>query len=223
MRKEIAILLSKQPDKTGNIDELFACLNSEDDIRSIEYWLKGFIYSIFYKPNSIMLVIKGEEGIGKGYFLKNLMPVQEWFGEDMTDCIHEEFLYGKFLVKVKTEFKSDVKRMNRSLIDDGFKINDNLSTDKRLCSYCSSSNDEIVPKDGKLILRIDVKSIDIDRFKKIDKLQLWREIFFKYYPMKESLPLSQESISRIFDNQYQKALDKIYEQQRTKQERTEGL
>jgi len=217
MRKEIVTLLSQTPTQTGLIDELLSCIETTGNKESIEQWLRGFVYSLFYKPNNIMLVLKGEKGIGMGYFLKYLMPVDEWATDNMIWPRQiDSVVYNKMVAMIRLEFRADIKVMNKAVLSDYFKVSDELppEVDKRLASFCSIVYDNILPKEGKFILQLEVLSVDIEKFKQINKLELWREIFAKYYPMKERLPLSQESISKLFDNPYQKAVTKLYEQQR---------
>jgi len=144
---------------------------------SIDTWLQGVIQSLFYKPNKYLLVLEGEEGIGKDSFFANLLPDEQLYEERRT-CIS---LYSTLIVNI--EF---FKNMLNIPLEDGFIIlEDNAKflihpgTDKRLCSYCTTTEKWRYPQ-RKNVIVLSVESIDWELYNSIDKLKLWQELFFKY-------------------------------------------
>lgn len=167
-------MLDKQKtDKSDLLSELRSCLVC-DESHDLDVWIVGVIHSLYYKPNHKILVLNGAEGIGKTFFIENLLPkeINYPFKDIYSSLICDlSFSCGKF-------FNSDVNQAIINAMSDNFKVV-GYSADKRLASYAITTNSWGFPQ-RRTIRLLNIKYIDKERFNSIDKLQLWSQLFKKY-------------------------------------------
>jgi len=140
----------------------------------IDNWFKGIINSLYYRPNKLVLVFKGEHGIGKKRFFNGLLPVPHI-------CQYYEkanvYLYYNLLFRI--EF---TKRILNIPNEENFTVSlGEYPCDKRLASYCSTTHKWNFPQRKNFII-VPVKNINFELFNSIDKELLWIEIFNKFKP-----------------------------------------
>jgi hypothetical protein len=164
----------------------YICGQSYPEIDScgdeIDIWFLGCIESLFYKPNHYRLVLVGEQGIGKTQFFRSLLPDElKVFYSDSYEDIYRLF------INCEDEFYLNVSS-KKKLLNDGFKITDypyftftEPSCNKRLVNYCATTNVWKAQKTRHNIV-LNVESINKELYNSIDKLELWRELFFKFKP-----------------------------------------
>lgn len=196
IREQIIETLSQKPAISEDISEytkLKQCLNikffydgwknlncaeiDQFDDCMIDFWFSGIIGSLYYKPNKYVLVLEGEQCIGKTEFFRRLSPNYSWY----SDCDDKTNVF-EFII-LDTEF---TKRMLNLPICEDFTIRYPYTTapvtDKRLASYCTTTNDWVYPKRKNFIV-LHVNSIYQELFNSINKLELWKEIFNTFKPL----------------------------------------
>jgi predicted P-loop ATPase len=157
-------------------------------------WYVGIIKSIEKEHNPMFLVFAGPINIGKTRFFRGLLPeeLSDYFAEsDFSEKKDDKILMSKKLIiycdemdgingdsaesqrkfKAMTEYKKITQRV----------VYGDKSTDMlRLATLCGSSNDTDLLKDphgNRRILPFKIKSIDLERYEKIDKTNLFMEIY----------------------------------------------
>lgn len=142
----------------------------------LDNWFKGVIESLYYRPNHYCLVLEGKNNIGKMKFFQMLRPEQLikfglWSGKIYYDLIlFIEFVKSNLELPNKDEF---------NIIGSGNILDTEIN--KRLASYCSTTNKWRFPKRKNYIV-LKIESIDFELYNSIDKTNLWREIFKLYKP-----------------------------------------
>jgi hypothetical protein len=183
MRKDIIYFLDRKSTTDTLYDELKCCLildeTSPQNIDSVDPWFKGVIQSLFYNPNENILVLFGDQAIGKTEFFRRLLPKPDWFSHSREPYGRHPNIYKHLLVDMTDYDTSLVKDIASN---DGFVINSNTKeTNKRLASVCYTSNSI---GSGFLNRRRSIclflKNIDKIRFNSIDKTKLWIEIFNRF-------------------------------------------
>lgn len=149
-------------------------VNGDNTDTLIDYWFKGVIHSLFYKPNKLGLVLLSDQYIGKTEFFRRLLPDRSWYGERDLD------IYNQLIVNL--DFNIVKKDLDYVEMDNFTVVNPytpDAYADKRLASYCCATNHWNYPsRKSWVILKLD--SIDHELYNSIDKLQLWIEIFNKF-------------------------------------------
>lgn len=179
----------------GLYKQLKNCLIWKDGSEwDLDLWFKGVIESLYYRPNKYVLVLKGKEAIGKSTFFRQLLPHYEDtntnFFDDFWYCEYNELssdhLYGSLILNTEFTKKLLNKSMEDNFIVRGDKsfrdvVDVDASCNKRLASYCSTTNHwQHPPRNNFIVLHLE--SINHELFNNIDKLQLWIEIFNKFKP-----------------------------------------
>jgi len=147
----------------------------------LDLWFEGIVNSLFYKPNNTMLVLEGKEDCIK-WFEELLFDTQLYCDccmSDLKPCLYESLI---------VQFDFEYQKQQKIIEEDNFIILEenakNLiypGTDKRLCSYCTTTNEWRYPQ-RKNVIVIKVEKIDWELYNSIDKTELWREIFYKFKP-----------------------------------------
>lgn len=159
-----------------------------DNDRFISFcaWFKGCIDSLYYKPNMMFLNLVGEKGIGKTEFFRRLIPWE--MAQYYVETIDEKYYYDKLIVQID-DFRMNSRMKKKIVNEESIWYEDNIkalkapSINKRLCSYCGTANRSCVnPGDyfPKNIIQFEIKSIDFDMYNSIDKLKLWKELFYTF-------------------------------------------
>lgn len=128
----------------------------------IEIWMDGLIKSLFYIPNTKLLVICGEN---RKTVIENLLP---------KELVTEEGLYDSLILNFNFENKKDFIRLKNH----NFIIT--TEPDKRLCSYVSVVEKWIWPQ-RKDVIVVDTTNIDVEKYLSINKLSLLRQLYKNFF------------------------------------------
>ncbi len=177
LRQEILKTIAHQPRSIDLYDKLKSCLIVDGDLNhdGIDTWFKGAIQSLFYNPNHYCLVIEGADEIENRRFFRNIFPID-------IQAVNASYLYNSFIFNIDFERKVDqdlVEKDNFIIFEDNLKNMVDPSCDKRLCSYCSTTDKWTYPPRKNFFI-IKVKSIDFYTYDSIPKLDLWIEIFNRF-------------------------------------------
>lgn len=183
--------------KEYHYNRLKLCLNTIPEqcgskMIDIDLWFKGVIHSLYYRPNKYVLVLEGEQGIGKSEFFRRLF----WnhYVETSDTKILQHLIYDNLVI----QFDEGMEKKHLNLpMEDNYIINQVanpfLSTngdllnpecvvcDKRLASYCCTTNKWQFPQRKNYII-LHLESINQELYNSIDKELLWIEIFNKFKP-----------------------------------------
>jgi predicted P-loop ATPase len=206
---------------TGNVTKLAECINSSlnfKDSQFVEYYLEKWLISIIASAHGIYsilcLVLTGQEqGTGKTNFFRELLPEElRWlFAINKLDMKNEadigQLMCCKLLI-LDDEFggksKSDEKRFKEMISKDKFTIRKPwgryFEDIQRLAVLCGTTNEEHVINDltgNRRIIPIQVDSIDLAKFAKIDKTELFIELYWKFRDNQKGWFLNKEDIVRL--------------------------
>lgn len=157
----------------------------------LKKWLLGLIGSSFGTYSLMILVLVGEQGIKKTEFFRNLLPKQlrKYYAEsNLDEGKDSEILMCKKLLIVDDEFggksKKDATKLKRLSSQQTFSIRapyGRITEDlQRLAVLGGTSNDSEVindPTGNRRIIPINLISFDIDKYKAIDKVKLFIELY----------------------------------------------
>lgn len=152
----------------------------------VDEWFKGVIESLYYRPNKNVLVLEGEQGIGKSWFFSNLMPkrvpyTNNFWYVDAGSITFEKYLYSTLITDLEFEKLTLWLPTEENFITYHMFDMDKPVADKRLASYCSTTNKWVYPPRKNFIV-LHLESINQELFNSIDKELLWIEIFNKFKP-----------------------------------------
>ena len=140
----------------------------------IDDWFKGVINSLYYRPNKLVLVLEGEQGIGKTFFFRNLL----WTNSFFSDIYEKTDVFEMLICDMEfTKYRLDIPSVEDFTIRHPY--TERPVADKRLCSYCSTTNKWSFPQRKNFII-VPVKKINFELFNSINKELLWIEIFNKF-------------------------------------------
>jgi hypothetical protein len=198
---------AKYKDKTPQncIESLTKCIKSELEGENeasanlytytfLRKWIVSIIASMHGTYSLLILVLVGGQGIGKTNFFRWLLPeeLQEYYGESKLDSGKDDaMLMTSKLILCDDEFSGKSKSEYKHLKDISSKqwFNMRLPYGRRTQDFrryavlCGTSNDsEIIndPTGNRRIVPINVKSIDFQAFKDIDKIDLLMEAYHIY-------------------------------------------
>lgn len=189
-KRENMIKLLSGDFSQGNYQMLKDCMILKDpysNINRIDKWFEGFVQSLKYDPNNYMLLLTGEQGIGKTCLLNKIFSIfkgEEYIYSDGFSYSRKN-LYESFIINFDGFpcGKLTIKNLNRLLLNDDFTIKENdkgiIVTDKRLSSYCGTSN-YYPKKNSKKIIDIELLDINKSIADKISPIDLFREVFFTF-------------------------------------------
>lgn len=162
-----------------NYEKLKLSLNlNKEDYNTIDVWFMGVINSLYYNPNHVALALVGSQGNGKTYFFENMFPKEmsslysDVLVPSLYTCLVTNIEFTKNLLSI-------IKEDNFIIYEENARALIHPATDKRLTSYCTTSNHWPYHK-RKDVIDIAFNGLDRYIFDSIDKLELWREIFFKF-------------------------------------------
>lgn len=181
--------------------ELKQCLNTIPEqcgtkSQMLDNWFRGVIESLYYRPNKYVLVLEGKSGTDIRHFFQLLMPRNELCGtglysgqiynnlilhhdfekKDLNLPNEDNFIVNEEISKLHFEYANHEDFVNNLLTVHGFS-----SCDKRLASYCCTTNKWQFPQRKNYII-LHLESINKELFNSIDKELLWIEIFNKFKP-----------------------------------------
>lgn len=169
------------------------CFVNIDDYLDLflKKWLLGIVGSSFGTYSLMILVLVGEQGIKKTEFFRNLLPqeLRNYYAEsNLDEGKDSEILMCKKLLIIDDEFggksKKDATKLKRLSSQQTFSIRapyGRISEDlNRLAVLGGTSNDSEVindPTGNRRIIPVNLKSFDLESFKKIDKKKLFIELY----------------------------------------------
>lgn len=204
IRQQIIQQLDKPVEYFSLYYELKSCLEytnvQQGDFTNtdskIDMWFQGIIESLYYRPNKYVLVLEASQNIGKSSFFRSLFPdiMKKYYYEDSFLGLATEDIYSTIIMNLEFTKKylnmpmeenfivNDFDAYEASMTQMGYEIGGKIiSSDKRLASYCSTTNKwQHPPRKNFIVLKLE--SINQELFNSIDKLQLWIEIFNKFKP-----------------------------------------
>jgi len=157
-------------------------------------WLCSVVASMHGEYSLSILVLCGDQGIGKTNFFRNLLPTElrSYYGESKLDAgKDDEILMCKKIILCDDEFggksKQEAKKLKELSSKQTFSIRKPYGrVHEELTRYavlCGTSNDEEVINDltgNRRILPIVVGHIDWDAYGAIDKTDLFIEAYHAY-------------------------------------------
>ena len=180
--------------RIGNYLENFTTVEGYDTELKDKFftkWLLSFIASV-YDPNYKaygLLILKGEQGIGKGECFKRLIPIEDdwvFLGEQeykgdrdniqiLTSHLLTEFSEFARTAKKVNEFKGFVTAEKDAL---SLKYDKYITSSKRNNIYYASVNDAefLMDTENRRMWIIDLESINWEGINSFDYIQLWAEI-----------------------------------------------
>lgn len=207
---------------SGNFDELKRCfvytaniINQDGLFQLGDYldvflkkWLLGIIGSSYGTYSLMILVLTGEQGIRKTEFFRNLLPdeLRKFYAEsNLDEGKDSEILMTKKLLIIDDEFggksKKDATKLKRLSSQQTFSIRmpyGKVAEDlKRLAVLGGTSNDSEVindPTGNRRIIPINLVSFDFDRYKKINKRDLFIELYHEWNADKTGWFLTKDEI-----------------------------
>jgi len=207
-------------ENVGYIQELLNCLeldNSENEDYThlindfITKWLVSIIASMNGTYSIMCLVLCGAQGRGKTEFFRGLLPkaMKKYYAESKLDEGKDDYvLMTKKLIILDDEFggksKQDAKKFKDLISKQTFTLRrpyGRISEDlPRYAVLCGTSNeDEVIndPTGNRRIIPVNIKGFNLDRFKAINKVALWSEIYDLYNLAGDEWMLSRENIEDL--------------------------
>jgi predicted P-loop ATPase len=174
----------------------------------LKKWLLGIIGSVYGTYSLMILVLTGEQGIRKTEFFRNLLPepLRKFYAEsNLDEGKDSEILMTKKLLIIDDEFggksKKDATKLKRLSSQQTFSIRmpyGRVSEDlKRLAVLGGTSNErEIIndPTGNRRIIPINLISFDFEKYKRIDKTELFIELYHEWMQNKEGWFLNKSEI-----------------------------
>ncbi|NIV12863.1 MAG: hypothetical protein GWN62_16760 [Aliifodinibius sp.] len=210
---------------SGQLKELISCFNVNQEIlvdsELLEVdnyldifmvkWLIGLIGSAYGTYSLMILVLNGEQGTNKTEFFRNLLPekLRSYYAEsNLDEGKDSEILMTKKWLIVDDEFggksKRDATKLKRLSSQQTFTIRmpyGRMSEDlRRLAVLAGTSNDyEVIndPTGNRRIIPVNIESLDIDRFKAIDKDLLFIELYQAWQKNKTKWFLTKQEIELL--------------------------
>lgn len=207
---------------SGNFQKLKECFDFEANIiingqqfgvqdyldLFLKKWLLGIIGSSYGTYSLMILVLTGEQGIRKTEFFRNLLPepLRKFYAEsNLDEGKDSEILMTKKLLIVDDEFggksKKDATKLKRLSSQQTFSIRmpyGRVAEDlKRLAVLGGTSNEkEIIndPTGNRRIIPINLISFDFEKYKRIDKTELFIELYHEWMMNKEGWFLDKSEI-----------------------------
>lgn len=154
-------------------------------------WLMGIISSMHGIHSVLTLVLVGEQGTGKTKFFRDLLPDEllKYYTENKLDGGKDtDMLMCEFLMIIDDEFggksKLEAKLLKELSSRDTFYIREpygrTFKEQKRLAVLGGTSNDREVLNDAtgnRRVIPVDLIKFDHERFKGIDKIELFIELY----------------------------------------------
>lgn len=174
----------------------------------LKKWMLGLIGSAFGTYSLMILVLNGEQNTNKTEFFRNLLPekLRSFYSENnLDDGKDSEILMTKKWLIIDDEFggksKKDSTKLKRLSSQQTFSIRmpfGRVSEDlQRLAVLGGTSNDSEVindPTGNRRIIPINIISLDIETYKKINKDKLFIELYKNWEADKEGWFLTKNEI-----------------------------
>lgn len=208
---------------TGNFEALCRCIKYQQTIFEngseipvdeyletyLKKWLLGIISAMHGTYSILILVLTGDQRVGKTKFFRNLLPddLMSFYAESKLDEGKDsEILMTKKLIILDDEFggksKQDAKRLKDLSSKQWFNVRrpyGRTSEDlRRLAVLCGTSNeDEVIndPTGNRRIIPVNVTYIDHDAMAEIDKTALFMELYHEWKSDPEKFFLTADEIT----------------------------
>jgi len=197
----------------GAISEVIASLDTEMTDEYLETFLTKWMVSIIASMQGtyslmVLVLVGGEHGTGKTNFFRELLPLplRGYYAESKLDKGNDDgILMCEKLLIMDDEFsgknKKEAAKFKEIASRDYFtvrrpygKVNEEL---KRYAVLCGTSNeDEILndPTGNRRLIPINIKRVDLERFRAVDKTELFYELYQKWVEIGNEWMLSREDI-----------------------------
>ena len=206
---------------TGRIKEVVDCFDyerpdvdlGEKDFLAmfLERWLLGIISSMHGTYSLLVLVLVGAQRTGKTKFFRGLLPfeLQGYYAESKLDAgKDDEILMTDHLIIMDDEFggksKLEAKKFKEMSSREHFTIRKPYGTVsqlmKRYAVLCGTSNDPEVLNDAtgnRRLIPVNVLGFDWERYEKIDKVELFMEMYWKWKEIGDGWMLEKEEIETL--------------------------
>lgn len=180
----------------------------------LKKWLLGIIGSAYGTYSLMILVLTGEQGIRKTEFFRNLLPeeLRKFYAEsNLDEGKDSEILMTKKILIIDDEFggksKKDATKLKRLSSQQTFSIRmpyGKVAEDlKRLAVLGGTSNENEVindPTGNRRIIPINLVSFDFEAYKKIDKRDLFIELYHEWLADKNGWFLTKDEIKALNDS-----------------------
>lgn len=203
---------------SGNFDALCKCIQLDHRIYGkdsdflqvyLKKWMLGIISSVYGKYSISVLVLTGGQGIGKTNFFRNLLPeeLQHFYAESKLDEGKDsEILMTKKLIILDDEFggksKQDAKKFKDISSKEYFTVRrpyGRASEDlKRLAVLAGTTNEKEIlndPTGNRRIIPINITGIDHAAFLKINKTELFMELYHEWAADPDKFILTREEVT----------------------------
>jgi len=177
----------------------------------LKKWLLGMISAMNGTYSLLILVLTGGQGTSKTKFFRNLLPedLMRYYGETELDKgKDDELLMTQKILLLDDEFggksKKDAKKLKNLSSKQFFNIrppygkrNEDI---KRYAVLAGTSNDDEIindPTGNRRIIPLRVSSIDFAALARIDKNELFMELYREWQQVGEDWMLSKEDIALL--------------------------
>lgn len=211
----------------GVFDEVCKCFNAKHEIivegksyviqdyvqTFLKKWLLSIIGSAHGTYSLMILVLNGKQGISKTEFFRNLLPLElrDYYAEsNLDEGKDSEILMTKKLLIVDDEFggksKKDATKLKRLSSQQTFSVRrpyGRVSEDlQRLAVLGGTSNESEVindPTGNRRIIPINLIDFNLEKYKQIDKVELFIELYNEWLLDRTGWFLTTEEISQLND------------------------
>lgn len=190
----------------GAIRQFKECFKIEES-QKIDMWLNGCIKSLLeFEVNrkALVFVCNTDRELNDIPDMMTLMApgISMWFSAEKSPYLYD------CLVFMREIMSDDVLYMaTRMLYEDNFRINDNLSTEKRLGSLMFYSRNNL--KFGNMFITVSADGFDFKKFEAINMISFWREAFSIYAREDIKRELAIHPAKVVFMNPYQDSVKKL--------------
>jgi hypothetical protein len=184
-------------DEYPNVDMLINSVISDTPNydKWIGKWLVSVVASAYGQHSPLVLIFSGEkQGTGKTHWFRYLLPKQlrYMFAESKMDAgKDDEILMCKKWIILDDEYggksKKEEKRLKELTSKEFINVREpygRVSVDlRRLAVFCGTSNETQIlndPTGNRRQLPIHIIDIDQEMYNKVDKVELWRELYALY-------------------------------------------
>jgi len=205
---------------TGNIDKLLKCILVQNDLSNdykmlcstlIYKWLVSIIASIHGVYSLLILVFVGEQMTNKTNFFRFLLPdeLQRYYGETKMDRDKDdEILMSQKLILIDDEFAgkskkeaTKLKELSSKQIITARKSYGKYAEDyKRIAVLGGTSNELDIINDttgNRRVLPILIHDIIIEKYKNIDKTELFMELYLEWRKIGNDWMLTKDEVTKL--------------------------
>ena len=212
---------TSKPKTTGNIDKIVMSLGFLDPKNPTEKtlfaahlvrkWLIGCVSCWHDKYSLLILVLIGRQNAGKTNWFRLLLPAElkEYYAESKHDANKDDMmLLGNKLILCDDEFGGKSKKEAKQIKEISAKQTITLRRPYgsrnedfiRKAALCGTSNEMEIINDltgNRRILPVEVKQINWDLYRSVDKADLWRELYQEWMKVGDGWMLSENDIATL--------------------------